>query len=407
LKHLPGFPGIPKENPVKPPVSSPPPAASAAEIRRRREGALAWTEVDTGAVRFFHLTGTDRNTAPDAPAPLDSGACGQLGDFMRSRDARPLFHDEFRDAALLPDWCAALDAAGLAPDWPVTWLDGHDARPGHSEGFQVDAVAGPGVETIEHRGRVVGRRFEDDEAEWLALGDLRPENRERPRTGQTADVLETMLAILEENGMGFGQVVRTWFYLDHILEWYDDFNLVRNDFFEKHGIYDMLVPASTGIGCAHPAGTAMVAKLLAVRPKSGGRVAAVDSPLQCPATDYRSSFSRAVEVALPSHRKLYISGTASIEPGGLTAHAGDTAAQIELTMDVVEAILESRGLGWADTTRAVAYLRNDRDRPLLAGWLSRRGLDTLPLLVVQSDVCRDDLLYEIELDAVSRAAPPR
>ena len=129
----------------------------------------------------------------------------------------------------------------------------------------------------------------------------------------------------------------------------------------------------------------------------------MESPLQCPATDYRSAFSRAAEVSLPSHRQLYVSGTASIEPGGATIHVDDTAKQIELTMEVVKAILESRGMGWSDTTRAIAYLRHNDERPLLQDWLDRNGIKDWPLITVQSDVCRDDLLYEIELDAIKLA----
>ncbi len=381
---------------MNPPDSILCPRPPATEIRRHAAGPLAWTEVDTGPTRFLHLTGHCSTAPGTSPGEVYS----QLADFLRTRDARVLFHDEFRACTITPEWSGALARAGIAPDWPVTWLDGHDSETGHSNGFQIEAVAGADVETIEFRGRIVGRRFEDSEATWLALGDLRPENTDLSRADQAAEVFDAMAAILAEQGMSFAQVVRTWLYMDRILDWYDDFNRVRTAFFEKHGIFDMLVPASTGIGCSHPAGTAMVAKLLAVQPKPGGAVREVSSPLQCPATDYRSSFSRAVEVALPSHRKLYISGTASIEPGGLTAHTGDTAAQIELTMKVVHAILESHGMEWNDTTRAVAYLRHDRDRPLLSDWLARRGLSRLPLVVTQSDVCRDDLLYEIEIDAV-------
>ncbi len=382
---------------MKPPASSilcPP----ATEIRRHASGPLTWTELDTGSTQFFHLTGRC------APGTTPGDSYARLGEFLRQHDARPVFHDEFRACPIVPEWRDALSRAGIVPNWPVTWLEGHESPAGLSNGFQIEAVAGPEVEPITHKGRIVGRRFEDDEATWLALGDLRPENPDRSRPDQSAEVFDSMIDILAEQGMDFDQVVRTWLYLDHILEWYDDFNRVRNAFFEKHGIFDRLVPASTGIGCAHPAGTAMVAKLLAVRPKSGGSVSEVESPLQCPATEYRSSFSRAVEVALPSHRKLYISGSASIEPGGLTIHIDDTAAQIELTMRVVAGILESRGMDWNDTTRAVAYLRHEHERPLLADWLARHGLGRLPLVVIQSDVCRDDLLYEIEIDAVRASA---
>ena len=67
---------------------------------------------------------------------------------------------------------------------------------------------------------------------------------------------------------------------------------------------------------------------------------------------------------LPDHRRLYVSGTASIEPSGKTAHIGDPAKQISLTMEVVAAILESRRMTWADVSRAIAYFKDIKDAPL-------------------------------------------
>lgn len=92
--------------------------------------------------------------------------------------------------------------------------------------------------------------------------------------------------------MELPNLVRTWLYLDHILDWYDDFNRVRNTFFERNGVFDGLVPASTGIGCANPHGSALVAKGLAVLPKQPPPPRAVPSPLQCPANDYQSDVCR-------------------------------------------------------------------------------------------------------------------
>ena len=362
-------------------------------LRRRSIDDIQWAEIDTGSSRHFHITGHCGN-GTGCPA-----ICRAFNDLLQREKARPILQDEFCSCSCVSKWQNSMQQAGQIPQWPVTWLEGHDSPAGLANGFQSWAVAGPTLERIHHHGRIVGSRFEDDEAIYLALGDLRPSNTSASRPDQAKEVFEMMLEILAGSGMTFDQVVRTWLYMDHILEWYDAFNAVRNAFFEKHGIFDRLVPASTGIGCAHPAGTAMIAKLLAVLPKNGS-VFEVKSPLQCPATAYRSAFSRAAEVSLPSHRQLYISGTASIEPGGATVHVDDTRQQIELTMDVVHAILESRGMDWSDTTRAVAYLRHNDDRPLLRNWFASRQIANMPLVTVQSDVCRDNLLYEIEVDAI-------
>jgi enamine deaminase RidA (YjgF/YER057c/UK114 family) len=252
---------------------------------------------------------------------------------------------------------------------------------------------------VHWKGRRIGTHHENEEALYLMIDDLAPDELTASRAGQTLGLLETIAQVLESNGMGLSDLVRTWFHLDHILDWYDEFNRARNRFFEEHDVFRGLVPASTGIGCANHHGGALVAKALAIMPKQGPPPAAVDSPMQCSALDYRSAFSRAVEVALPSHRQLYVSGTASIAPDGHTAHVGNVSAQIDLTLEVVAAILESRGFGWQDTTRAIAYVRHPADLETTASRLSNHPLENQPLLLMQADVCREDLLFELELDA--------
>jgi len=129
----------------------------------------------------------------------------------------------------------------------------------------------------------------------------------------------------------------------------------------------------------------------------------VPSPLQCPALRYGSSFSRAVEVAAPDHRRLYLSGTASIDPGGKTAHVGDIEKQIELTMRVVGAILASRGMGWDNVSRAVAYVERATHASAFQAYRLGAGLAQLPVVIVENPLCRGDLLFEIELDALALA----
>lgn len=249
-------------------------------------------------------------------------------------------------------------------------------------------------------GRVIGTVHENDEATYCFFEEIAPADLSASRPEQTLSIFETIERVLRAEGMEFGNLVRTWFYLDKILDWYDDFNAARTPFLKSRGAFDGLVPASTGIGIANRLGSAVIAGALAIKPKSA-IVREVASPLQCSALDYKSSFSRAVEVARGGRRELYISGTASIEPGGKTAFLDDTKAQIELTMDVVAAILESRQMGWKNTTRAIAYIKDPNDAPLFADYLRAHGLEQMPLLWMHSDVCRDDLLFELELDAVA------
>ncbi len=206
--------------------------------------------------------------------------------------------------------------------------------------------------------------------------------------------------------MDFSRVLRTWFYNDDILGWYADFNRVRTAFFKDHGVFDGLVPASTGIGARNPFGAALTASLIAVKPKNTDvKSFAVPSPLQCPALEYGSSFSRAVEYTAPDHRRLWISGTASIEPGGATVHLGDVVGQVKLTMEVVEAILTSRNMSWTDVSRGLAYARYADQAGAFSDYCRTRPLPDFPVMLTNNVVCRDDLLFEIEVDAMQARSP--
>ena len=267
-------------------------------------------------------------------------------------------------------------------------------------GVQMHAVKGATVERIEMNGRVVGSVLDDGFARHCHLGDLRPQNGSASPERQARETLELMEAALRSAGMEFSNVVRTWFYLDQILFWYGAFNNVRDEFFRERKMFDGLVPASTGIGGANAARTSVIADAYAVQPHANGvKITAVPSPLQCPALKYGSSFSRAVEVEMPDYRRLLISGTASIESTGKTAHVGDLPRQIDLTMDVVAAILASRRMNWGDVTRAVAYVKQGSQAHFFKDYCVAHGLDDLPTVTTENDICRDELLFEIEVDA--------
>lgn len=286
-------------------------------------------------------------------------------------------------------------------DWPLMWLDegSHNSPP--IAGVELHAIVGPEVRRIRLQDRIVGSEYRDRHARYLKAVDLRPANGSHDRVRQAETVFEQIQSVVDQVDMTFDNVLRTWFYNHRILNWYAEFNKVRTDFFNEHGVFDRLVPASTGIGAHNAAGTALAAGFVAMEALSEGvERRAVASPLQCPAPAYGSSFSRAAEFGTPEYRILYVSGTASIEPGGETAHLDDVDNQMELTFDVVQAILESRDMEWSDTVRAIAYFRDAADVRHFGPFLTRRGIAGLPFLVSNCTVCRDDLLFEIEVDTM-------
>ena len=259
------------------------------------------------------------------------------------------------------------------------------------------------VKLLMQDGRTVGAKYEDAYAEYVLLMGVAPDHLDAPREQQAREVFDNLDKLLKTEGFAFPDVVRTWLYLDKLLEWYDVLNRVRDEFFETHNIFGGFVPASTGIGCANSLGAAMIAGAIAMRAKDERATKAMlDSPLQCSALDYRSSFSRAAEIVNPEWRTVFVSGTASIEPGGETVHHDDADKQIALTMDVVKAILETRNMTFKDSVRAIAYIKRPEDRPAWQRWLEANNLPADYAQEIIADVCRDDLLFELELDAIAR-----
>jgi enamine deaminase RidA (YjgF/YER057c/UK114 family) len=213
--------------------------------------------------------------------------------------------------------------------------------------------------------------------------------------------LRRMQNALTHAGFSLGDVVRTWFFLDDLLSWYDAFNEVRARVYAQTKFRSGCLPASTGISGRNPAGAALTVGAWAMQPLDAfSRAEEVLLPFQCPACAYGSLFSRGVEVKSGGFRRLLVSGTASIEPDGRTAHVSDVRAQIELSMQVVEAILESRRMSFADVTRATAYFKSPADAPAFAHWCDQRELRKLPVISAGGDICRRDLLFEVELDAI-------
>jgi enamine deaminase RidA (YjgF/YER057c/UK114 family) len=318
------------------------------------------------------------------------GGAGGLGDGLAALPggATVVLADAFGSAGEISAIETACRASGILA--PVTRVLSTASGCG---GLQLVAASGCPVTRVEGGGFVV----EGPEARHFFHGGIEPTNAAAPHEEQAESVFFQMERALDAAGMSFSDVVRTWFYNDRILDWYPGFNAVRTGYFRRHDIRRM--PASTGIGAPNPRGSALVAKVLAVVRRASGAAAVrtVRSPLQCDAFAYGSAFSRAMAFEDSRTRTLHISGTASISPGGESAHPGDTAAQIRLTMDVVRAILGEAGMDFSDTVRSVAYFRNPSDIPLWGPQCG--GFYAMPGVVLGCDVCRDDLLFEIELDA--------
>ncbi len=284
--------------------------------------------------------------------------------------------------------------------WPVTFVEGASCDGSPLAGVQAFALSGRMIQRVMLGHRIVGSVYEDAGARHCLLGGLGPTSLALLPSAQVQQMFGNLEWALDQAGFELADIVRTWFYNDDILAWYPEFNRVRTAHYAGVKWRTGSLPASTGIGARNADGAALTVAAWAVRPIDGRAGAReIGSPLQCPAPAYGSAFSRAMEIDSGGWRRLTVSGTASIFPGGNTAWVGNAKKQVDLTMEVIGAILQSRGMDFSAVTRATAYYRHPLFKPYFETWLAARELRAMPVVHTHSVVCRDDLLFEIELDA--------
>lgn len=98
---------------------------------------------------------------------------------------------------------------------------------------------------------------------------------------------------------------------------------------------------------------------------------------------------------------LFISGTASIV-GHETRHQGDVAAQARetlanLSVVAAEAVRHgARGIAALSDLKLKVYVRDPQNLALIRGALTEQGLDAGAALYLHADICRSELLMEIE-----------
>jgi enamine deaminase RidA (YjgF/YER057c/UK114 family) len=295
---------------------------------------------------------------------------------------------------------------------PPTHIEGHPCTGSGVAGIHVIAArpsSADAAEIIEWRGTPCGRRILGNDASYLALSDLvrlLPEEARTQPADETREALLLAQEVLRDHDWSFADVRRTWFFLDDILSWYDDFNQARNDVFRSFGLINgssrSVIPASTGIRGRNARGHRCTFDLLATRPLAGRELAVerLRNPLQNEAPEYGSSFSRGLSVASDLCRYFLVSGTASIDEHGNTVHPGDFDCQARRTLDNIESLLASGGAVFDDICQASAFVKRPEDVERLHRILHLRGLEDLPLVCTIEDVCREDLLVELDATAV-------
>ena len=268
---------------------------------------------------------------------------------------------------------------------------------------------------------------------WAHCGQVVPQTHADGVYGGTLDAFEQIQKMFQGAKIRFDQVIRTWLYLGGIVDddagvqRYKELNRARTDFYQDipfqsdrlpKNCRGPIFPASTGIGTEGRG--ILISAIAFATDRKDIRVVPLENPRQTPAFDYgvhyspkSPKFSRAMALSCGHYATIFISGTASITDSE-TKHAGDAAAQTHQTLDNIESLISEQnlnqhelpGLGTSLEGLGLArvYVKRQEDYTRIRAVCEKR-LGELPTIYAMADVCRPDLLVEIEGIAFSSKLP--
>lgn len=239
---------------------------------------------------------------------------------------------------------------------------------------------------------------------------------------QSFEVFSQMEDILSLEGMEFSSIIRQWSYIGNITgmhgeeQNYQVFNNLRAKFYAKSNNW-IGFPAATGIGMRT---NGIVVDFVAASLKGIVRRYPLKNPAQIDAHEYSQNvlvgnsgsgehelktprFERAMVIWNNRMNRVIISGTAAIT-GENTVATGDVGEQTNITLNNIESLVSPENIkntiknsGFSEGKISVmrGYVKHKKDVTKVRDIIKQRYPD-VPLLMVEADICRDDLLVEIE-----------
>jgi enamine deaminase RidA (YjgF/YER057c/UK114 family) len=367
--------------------------------------------LDTRSVESPAATEIYISAVPGEKAPLQEQVqeiFSGIRDILRSKRACILQERVFATQTVMEFVSRARSKAYGDIDDQVapSFLVGVEGMFGPIAGVQVHAVSSdssPEVINLKSASGGCGRILRVPGRTYLTLSQLSATHLAQP-TEQARAMLEKAESALKQFGADFLAVPRTWMWLGDILSWYDDFNRVRNNFFAERGTIGkpsrQSMPASTGIGLAPADGAKCAMDLIAVlEPVDSIQCLPAVGKQHC-ALEYGSAFSRASRATTPAGETVFVSGTASIDATGATTNIDDAPGQINATIENVRAVLRDMHAADEDVVQAVAYCKTTEVENIFNGL---KDALAWPWVTIICDICRPDLLFEIEATAMPRS----
>jgi len=318
--------------------------------------------------------------------------------------------------------CRTVIASHFHDQPPVTTFVVQPPCCGAALGVELWAIGGPNV-TV-HRLAPNTLVVDANGIRWCHCGGIRSGTSIVEPYTESMQTFHRLRQHLAQAGMGVDQLVRTWIYVNEItkardgIQRYQELNRARTDFFRDIPFGKRLAyasasrcafPASTGIGTSGNSITMACLALDTSRPDVFVRP--LENPNQTPAYAYESSyspqspkFSRGMVIVQGRFASFLVSGTASIV-NSKTVHVGDPARQTEQTLDNIERLIAPEnvqrsgltgfGAGARDIAKLRVYVKRIEDYAVCREVVEHRW-PAVPAIYLCADICRADLLVEIE-----------
>lgn len=247
--------------------------------------------------------------------------------------------------------------------------------------------------------------LENEDGRFLFAGGFHSDILDFSIQQQAVEIFCQASEVLHKENFPIENIIRQWNYIEQITgfdgvdQHYQMFNNVRSNFYNQ-ATWDNGYPAATGIGTN--LGGVLVDIDAAVFTRPTCFATPIDNKLQVAAHAYSPQvleaaqqqkttpkFERAKSMTFDGRELIYISGTAAIRGEESLTGVG-LERQLHTTMENIAQLT-----GEAKLKMLRVYLKNKSDYPEAYELLNRYQLG-IPISYMCADVCREELLIEIE-----------
>lgn len=247
--------------------------------------------------------------------------------------------------------------------------------------------------------------LENEAMRMLFAGGFQGDVVNQPIHQQSEEVFRLLSEVMEREQFPVNSIIRQWNYIEQITRYagedqhYQSFNNARSAYYQQ-ATWENGYPAATGIGTN--LGGILIDLDAVVFKHSNAYATAIDNKLQIAAHAYSDQvldvshqikstpkFERAKSITIDQSTLIYISGTAAIRGEESLKNAG-FEKQLHATMENITELT-----GKAAPVILRVYLR-DKEDYADAVWLMDRYNLQIPISYMWADVCRKELLVEIE-----------